>query len=143
MLKGWNTKKNGKGTSYASQKTIKNLTSVNGKTIYLYAQWKKVSKPDIVKKVSVSSKKARICAVTITNVKKADGYQIRFGTDKSFKEAKSIYISKGKGKKITTSIKGLKRKKTYYVKVRSYAKDSAGKRIYSRSYSSAKSIKIR
>lgn len=143
VLKGWNTKKNGKGKSYANQKTVKNLTSINGKTINLYAQWKKVSKPDIVKKVSAASKKAKTCTLTITNVKKADGYQIRYASDKAFKKTKTVYVSEGKGKKTSTVIKGLKRKKTYYVKVRAYIKDSAGKRYYSKNYSSVKSVKIR
>lgn len=38
---GWNTKKNGTGTSYADKASIKNLTSKNGEVIVLYAQWKK------------------------------------------------------------------------------------------------------
>jgi uncharacterized repeat protein (TIGR02543 family) len=38
---GWNTKKNGKGTTYKNKKEIKNLTTKSGKTITLYAQWKK------------------------------------------------------------------------------------------------------
>ncbi|MCI8951407.1 MAG: hypothetical protein HFG49_15475 [Lachnospiraceae bacterium] len=38
---GWNTKKNGSGTSYANKASVKNLTSINGKTITLYAQWGK------------------------------------------------------------------------------------------------------
>ena len=38
---GWNTKKNGSGISYADKANIKNLTSTNGKTVTLYAQWGK------------------------------------------------------------------------------------------------------
>lgn len=38
---GWNTKKNGTGKSYANKATIKNLSSKNGGTVKLYAQWKK------------------------------------------------------------------------------------------------------
>lgn len=38
---GWNTKKNGKGKMYKNKSTVKNLTSKNGKTVILYAQWKK------------------------------------------------------------------------------------------------------
>lgn len=38
---GWNTKKNGSGTSYANKVGVKNLTSTNGKTVTLYAQWGK------------------------------------------------------------------------------------------------------
>lgn len=38
---GWNTKANGTGIAYANKASIKNLSSKNGKTITLYAQWKK------------------------------------------------------------------------------------------------------
>lgn len=40
-FKGWNTKKNGKGKSYKNKASVKNLTTSNGKTITLYAQWDK------------------------------------------------------------------------------------------------------
>ena len=36
---GWNTEPDGSGTSYADGTTVNNLTSVDGKTITLYAQW--------------------------------------------------------------------------------------------------------
>lgn len=38
---GWNTKKNGSGKTYKNKQSIKNLTSKNGGTVTLYAQWKK------------------------------------------------------------------------------------------------------
>lgn len=38
---GWNTKADGSGKSYKNKASIKNLTSKNGKTVTLYAQWKK------------------------------------------------------------------------------------------------------
>ena len=37
---GWNTQKDGKGTTYKNNAKVKNLTTKNGKTITLYAQWK-------------------------------------------------------------------------------------------------------
>ena len=37
---GWNTAKDGSGTAYADQESVKNLTDVNGGTVTLYAQWK-------------------------------------------------------------------------------------------------------
>ena len=40
---GWNTEKNGSGTSYTDKASVKNLTSTNGGTITLYAQWKSVT----------------------------------------------------------------------------------------------------
>jgi uncharacterized repeat protein (TIGR02543 family) len=38
---GWNTKKDGTGKTYKNKASIKNLASKSGKTITLYAQWKK------------------------------------------------------------------------------------------------------
>ena len=37
---GWNTKSSGSGTSYSDEATVKNLTSTDGGTVTLYAQWK-------------------------------------------------------------------------------------------------------
>lgn len=36
---GWNTKADGTGTAYANQASVKNLTTTNGGTVTLYAQW--------------------------------------------------------------------------------------------------------
>lgn len=38
---GWNTKPDGKGTSYKDGESVKNLTKSSGGTVKLYAQWKK------------------------------------------------------------------------------------------------------
>ena len=38
-FKGWNTKADGSGTSYTNKQSVKNLTSANGATVTLYAQW--------------------------------------------------------------------------------------------------------
>ncbi len=38
-FKNWNTNANGSGTTYTNQQSVKNLTSVNGGTVTLYAQW--------------------------------------------------------------------------------------------------------
>ena len=37
---GWNTKADGSGTSYVDKANVKNLTTTNGSTVPLYAQWK-------------------------------------------------------------------------------------------------------
>ena len=42
-FKGWNTQANGKGISYADKASVQNLTTENGGTVTLYAQWKKNS----------------------------------------------------------------------------------------------------
>jgi uncharacterized repeat protein (TIGR02543 family) len=36
---GWNTKADGTGTGYSNQQSVTNLTSTNGGTVTLYAQW--------------------------------------------------------------------------------------------------------
>jgi uncharacterized repeat protein (TIGR02543 family) len=36
---GWNTAKDGKGTSYADKASVSNLTATDGKVVTLYAQW--------------------------------------------------------------------------------------------------------
>lgn len=45
---GWNTKPDGSGMSYADQQVVKNLSSVDGDVIELYAQWNHIdiSEPD-------------------------------------------------------------------------------------------------
>ena len=67
------------------------------------------------------------------------GYQIQYATDKKFTKNKKTVTVSGKN---TTSrkITGLKKKKTYYVRIRTYKKIS-GKRYYS-DWSSVKKIKI-
>ncbi len=44
--------------------------------------------------------------------------------------------------KTSLTISGLKKNKTYYVKVRAYKKDSQGKKVYG-SYSAVKKVKIK
>lgn len=40
-FKGWNTKADGSGTAYGDKEVVKDLTSENGGTVDLYAQWSK------------------------------------------------------------------------------------------------------
>ena len=47
IFKGWNTKADGSGTSYTNKQSVMNLTSTNGATITLYAQWTPVYYFDI------------------------------------------------------------------------------------------------
>lgn len=143
VFHGWNTQKNGKGAAYGDKKAVKNLTHVQGKTISLYAQWKKVKKPGGVKSFTAKSKKAKVCSVTITNVRTADGYQIQYAANKSFKKARSVYKTGQRGKRTVKALKGLKRKKTYYLRVRAYARDSLGKRYFATKFSGVKKVKIR
>ena len=68
----------------------------------------------------------------------ADGYQVRYAANKNFKSYRSKSISKGS---ITsTTLKNLKKGKSYYVKVRAYKLDENGKKIYG-TFSRVKKIK--
>lgn len=72
--------------------------------------------------------------------KKATGYQIVVATDKSFKHVvKTVNIKKNKT--VKTTVKGLKKGKKYYVRIRSYKKASGGN-VYG-SWSKAKPVKAK
>lgn len=97
-------------------------------------QKKKLGKPVIKKLKSKSGKK-----VTLTlagKISDAAGYQVAYGTKSSLKGQKKKTF-----KGTDTVISGLKKKKTYYVRVRAYAKID-GKTIYS-TWSRTKSIKVK
>lgn len=77
---------------------------------------------------SYSKVENRVLSLEWSGTSDASGYQIRYGTDKKMKSGTVV-------KKITNSsktslqIKGLTKKKTYYVQVRAYKK-SGGKVVY-------------
>ena len=145
---------NSKG-SYKKVKTTSAVswtdTSVKNGTSYQY----KIISVNGTKKSSASSAKAlyRLSVSSFTKVQnqsgkklkltwkknsKATGYQIQYSTNKKFSKAKTVTVKKAK----TTSqtLKKLTKKKTYYVRIRSYKKIS-GKNIYS-SWSKTVSKKI-
>ena len=93
-------------------------------------------KPGKVSKLTLKNVKGKKIKVTFKKVSKATGYQITYSTSKKFKKAKSVTTAK-----TTHTIKKLKKKKTYYVKVRAY-QIVDGKTYYG-SYSSVKKIKIK
>ena len=43
IFDGWNTNSSGTGTNYTDRQSVKNLTSTNGGTVTLYAQWKPIT----------------------------------------------------------------------------------------------------
>lgn len=85
------------------------------------------------KGLSVKKQKGKKAKVTWKAVKSADGYQVVYATDKKMKKG----VKKSSTKKATYTIKKLKKGKKYFVKVRAYKKDAAGKKVYG-SYSSVK-----
>ena len=98
-----------------------------------------VSKPKSTnpKKVKAAKKAVSVEWKKVSGVK---GYQIQVATDKKFKKnKKTVNIKKQKTTK--TTIKKLKAKKKYYVRIRTY-KIVNGKKVYS-SWSKVKSVKTK
>jgi len=97
--------------------------------------------------VIVTSKATKIASVKSTAKKKAtvkikkatgaQGYEISYSMDPNFKSGVKIV----KTKKASTTLKKLKSKKTYYVRVRSYRKVK-GEKLYS-TYSATKKVKVK
>ena len=98
-----------------------------------------VSKPKSAKFKKVKSAKKAI-SVEWKKVRGVKGYQVQVATDKKFKKnKKTVNIKRQKTTK--TTVKKLKAKKKYYVRVRTY-KIVNGKKVYS-SWSKVKSVKTK
>ena len=100
---------------------------------------KAASKPKSasIKKVKGAKKAILVTWKKVSGVK---GYQIQVATDKKFKKNKKTVTIK-KQKTTKTTVKKLKAKKKYYVRIRTY-KIVNGKKVYS-SWSKVKSVKTK
>ena len=98
-----------------------------------------ISKP---KSASIKKLKAAKKAVSVEwkKVSGVKGYQIQVATDKKFKKNKKTVTIK-KQKTTKTTVKKLKAKKKYYVRIRTY-KIVNGKKVYS-SWSKVKTVKTK
>ena len=134
-----------KGTDYTV--SYKNNTKVGTATVTVkgkgnYTGSRKVTfkinpKGTTISKVTPGKKK-----LTVTwkkQTKQVSGYQIQYGTKKDFSNAKKLTVKGTKTAKAT--IKSLKAKKTYYVRIRTY-KTVSGKKYYS-SWSKYKKVKTK
>ena len=116
-------------TPSTTQPTTKPSTTKNTEAV----KPKKTS----IKKLSKGKKKFTVTWAKVSGVK---GYQIQYSSDKKFKKNnKSVTVTKQKTTKAT--VKKLKSKKKYYVRVRTY-KTVNGKKIYS-PWSKVKSVKTK
>lgn len=88
---------------------------------------KKVTAPARVK-VRVKALKGKKVKVTLKKVKQAKGYEIVYSTTVNFTKKTTKKITT---KNLTKTIKNLKKKKTYYIKVRAYKLDGKTK-VYGR-----------
>ena len=97
------------------------------------------SKP---KSASIKKAKGKNKAIELTwgKVASVSGYEIQVATDKKFKKNKKTVTVK-KQKTTKTTVKKLKAKKKYYVRIRTY-KTVNGKKVYS-AWSKVKSVKTK
>lgn len=133
-FKGWYTKKSG-----GKKVTEKSYCMETGKHT-LYARWTKVKTAKAsIKKLTP---KTKALVVQWKKVKGANGYEVSYSTSKKFtkKTTKTKTIKNNKTLKLT--IKKLKAKKKYYVRVRAFKYDSYGKKIYGK-WSQIKKIKVK
>ena len=114
----------------AQQQSVKNDTA---------AKQVNVAKPKSVSPKKVKSAKKAV-SVEWKKVRGVKGYQIQVATDKKFKKNKKTVTIK-KQKTTKTTVKKLKAKKKYYVRVRTY-KIVNGKKVYS-AWSKVKSVKTK
>ena len=97
--------------------TQKTKTSKTNKTTQ-----KKIAKASIKK---LKNKKSKKVIVQINKIKNVNGYQIVYANNKNFKKASTVMTIK-----TNCTIKKLKKKKTYYIKVRAYKKTASGKKTF-------------
>lgn len=87
---------------------------------------------------SLTNTKTKKLVVKWKKNKKATGYQIQYSTSKTFKNAKSVKIT---SKNTLTKTLSKLKKKTYYVRIRSYKK--SGSKNYYSAWSTAKAKKVK
>lgn len=124
-----------KGTGKATITVTAKATSTYSKCVKKITVYGVPKKPEM-KKLTAGKKKF---TVQWKKDKKADGYQVQYSTDKKFKKnVKSVNVSK---KNTKATVKKLKKRKTYRVRVRSYKKIN-GKKYYS-GWGKVKSVKVK
>ena len=122
-------------TQQAAQQTAQQQSTQNDTT---------TAQIEVAKPKSVSPKKVKAAKKAISvewkKVSGVKGYQVQVATDKKFKKNKKTVTIK-KQKTTKTTVKKLKAKKKYYVRVRTY-KIVNGKKVYS-SWSKIKTVKTK
>lgn len=89
---------------------------------------------------SLKAAKKKVVVKWKKQTKKTKGYQLQYSTDKKFKIGVKAKTING-NKKTSITLKGLKSKKTYYVRIRTWQKTSTGK-AYS-TWSKVKKVKVK
>lgn len=131
-FKGWYTTKD-----FKSNSKITTIKASNKKNITVYARWSKVTVKTAAIKTAKNSSSKKI-KLTLKKVSGAKGYQVKYSTSKKFSKSSSKTTTTTKTSKTLTK---LTKNKTYYVKVRAYKLDSAGKKVYGK-WSKVKTVKV-
>lgn len=132
LFKGWYTAKNlGKKIT---------LETVFEKDTKVYAHWEKAQPKKV--KITKGKQKNTSLVISYKKLSNVDGYQLRYSTMKTFTASTSNVINNKNGKSTTITIPDLKKNHTYYVKVRAFRKDSAGKTVYG-PWSTVKKYKLK
>ncbi len=97
----------------------------------------KVTAPDKVKKLTAKNKKKKSVTLSWKKVSRAKGYQLQYALNKKFTKKKKSKLTK----KRKFTVKKLKKKKTYYFRVRAY-KLNGKKKVYGK-WSGVKKVKIK
>ena len=93
---GWNTKKNGTGTAYRNKAKVKSLTTKEGNTVILYAQWNPIYKVKFEANGGTANKNAK-------NVAKNTAYGKLPSAKKTGYTFTGWYTGKKSGKRITAN----------------------------------------
>jgi len=95
--------------------------------------------PKSTKLKTVKPGKKSFTAKWKKQAKQTDGYEVQYSLKKNFKKAKTAEVKKNKTTKVT--VKKLKAKKNYYVRIRTF-KTVKGTKIYSE-WSGSKTVKVK
>ena len=127
--------------SYGSNKKIGIATiTITGKGNYagtITRTFKIIPKGTSIKKLKAGKKQFK--ATWKKQKTQTTGYEVQYSTNKNFKSAKKVKIKKNKT--TSSTVKKLKAKKKYYVRIRTY-KTVNGKKFYS-GWSNVKSVKTK
>ena len=127
--------------SYGQNKKIGNVAiTITGKGNYagtITRTFKIIPKGTSIKKLKAGKKQFK--ATWKKQKNQTSGYEIQYSTNKNFKSAKKVKIKKNKT--TSSTVKKLKAKKKYYVRIRTY-KTVNGKKFYS-GWSNVKSVKTK
>lgn len=138
-FKEWNTNPDGTGTSYTDEAQIKNITSENGITITLYAQWVDNISPTIISLKQENTSSNISTPTNLIAVAKDDGSGIsafQFSTESNLTENSTGWIPIEKTTEQTTLKYEIAADGTYYFYVKDDSNLVAKQSININNYSS-------